>query len=614
MKKCSIFVFCLLYLPFLPLQATTYHVATLAACADDTNNGQSITCSGADGPFKTLDQAIKSIQMGDTILIGKGIYFEQLDFKNKKDIVVMPYGNGRVTLSGAMEEYTYPQNGLWTYEGTRFSTYHNQYFKVYYSDYAGGTYTPNPTQSDLTLAQNIIVDDQGRKLWSYADSALFTQHPVKVAFGEGCYFDWDKVYIAFEDQQKNPNDVPLFLSKSGTCITVRAGSRITFDGGPNHLLTLNHTGRTGLSASDSAALIVRRMKFKNGHRLLYIQPTAGAATIENCEFEGNFDSLWTWGNVKSCYGNPSGNPDFSGCIRLRDLTGNPDSVGGVRTNETTAICINSDQMCIVRNNKISGTFNGILATGPNALIEKNRIWNIFDDAIETEGSIYNIIIRHNWVWDAYRCHAGVTIHPGPVYVYENIFCGTKNSIEWWDFVVDSAGMVELSRPLKYWGRNTSDSSLNTHYYYNTIYGVETPFLIGGSGCNTDSDVYASSTYNNIFVSESTISINSGKEANGVVNKSNIWWTTGTPTYRFTCWNDNNSHIYQPPMPISWTNNQVVDPQFQGGSLHMPWIYFGLQATSPAREANNFLLEPIPVGWPEAQRLNNQRTNAGAVEF
>jgi len=113
--------------------ANIYYIAVENTCASDLNNGTGITCVGSDGPFKTIAKGIQKSSPGDTLLIGQGMYFEKLVIASGKEITFMPYGDGMVTLSAAMQEYTVANNGLWTYEGTRFSYYHNANFKVYYS-------------------------------------------------------------------------------------------------------------------------------------------------------------------------------------------------------------------------------------------------------------------------------------------------------------------------------------------------------------------------------------------------------------------------------------------------------------------------------------------------
>jgi len=615
MKNIAILIIVAISSAFNLATANTYYIAVEDTCASDLNNGTGITCVGSDGPFKTIGKGIQISSPGDTLLIGQGMYFEQLRGLNAGiEITFMPYGDGMVTLSAAMQEYTVPNNGLWTYEGTRFSYYHNTNFKVYYSDYLP-QYAPKAADGPNTLSHNTLVDDNGRRFWSYGDSLLFTQHHVKGAFGEGVYFDLNRIYVAFEDQNKDPNTVPLYISKFGHHINV-FGGKVTFDGGPDHLLTVDHSGRFGLIAQNGGQLTVRRTNFNHGNTQVYSTKTAKSALIEDCDFFGGFDPLWGWRDVKGCKGNPLGDMSKSGCSLLRDLSPNPDTLSGISTNATVAIFLYSDSMDIVRNNRIHNIWKGVIVAGDNALIENNRVWDTYDTAFETEeGYFTNCVIRKNMTWNTFGSHSGVTIYPGPIHVYENIFCSNKNVLVNWDFANDSPGIVWQGKPMKYWGRGINDPSGGTHYYYNTFYGVRSALRIGGA-CSvwSDSHVTNSSAYNNVFVSENEISTDVGREIDNVFVKSNLLHTTGTPAFRYTCWEDGNDYITNPPMPASWTNNLEADPILIGGNIDSVHQYFSLHGTSPARQANGFVLEPIPSNWPGASDLNQMRSNAGALEY
>jgi len=600
------------------LQANTYFVSIQQPCASDSNSGLQMDCTTEDGPFKTITKAVKTVSDGDTILIGRGMYFEKFSITDVEGLVIMPLGDGMVTISGAMQEYTIPGNDLWTYEGKRYSIYHQDSFDVYYSPYLPH-YAPNLENGPNTLAQRGAADDNGKRLWVYADSVLFTERHVKSASGEGVYYSPKNIYISFEDQEKNPNDVPLYLSQHGTHINV-FGAKVKFDGGSDHLLTIDYSGRFGLSASAGGTFDVRRVNFRNGQTQLYATRTAEACIVEDCDFYGGRDPLWSWGDVKHCYGNPLGDIDSSGCSRLPDASLNPKPIKGIKTNENSAISMYTDSMCIVRGNRIHNVWNGITVAGSNALVENNKIWNSYSEAIATKVpndsfSISNVIVRWNLVWDVFTSHSGVTIHPGPVYVYENVFCSNKDMLVKWDFVNDRPGIVWKGKPMKYWGRNEADSSRSAHYYYNTFFGTESPLRMGGA-CSvwSNSNVSHTNLFNNVFLSENEITINMGRSIDSVIFRSNLMYTNGQPEFAYTCWEDKEAYTSMPPMPSGWTHNLETNPEFVGGVLDSVKIYFQLQESSPGRTINGFVLEPIPADWPGAGELNSERTNVGALEY
>ncbi len=600
------------------LHADTFYVSIGQSCASDDNSGMQMECTTLDGPFKSITKAVETVSDGDTILIGEGMYFEKFSILTVQDLVIMPYGDGMVTISGAMQEYTVADNGLWTYEGKRYSIYHQDSFSVYYSAYLP-QYTPNLDKGPNELAQRGAVDDKGKRLWVYADSVLFTERHVKAASGEGVYYSPDKIFISFEDPLKNPNDVTLYISQHGNHINV-FGAKVKFDGGPDHLLTIDHSGRVALTAQAGGSFDVRRVNFRNGQTHLYATRSAGACIVENCDFFGGRDSLWSWGDVKHCYGNPLEDIDSSGCSRLPDASLNPKPIKGIKTNENSAIDMYTEAMCIVRGNRIHSVWNGITVTASNALVENNKIWNVQDEAIATKVSsedfaISNVIVRWNWIWDAFTSHSGATIHPGPVYLYENIFCSNKDVLVKWDFVNDEPGIIWKGKPMKYWGKSQADSSRSAIYYYNTFFGTESPLRMGGA-CSVWSSSNVSHTllFNNVFLSENEITIDMGRSIDSVIFRSNLMYTSGNPEYAYTCWEDKEAYAFMPPMPAGWTHNLEADPEFVGGELDSVDTYFQLDASSPGRVINGFTLESIPSHWPGADELNNERSNVGALEF
>jgi len=590
--------------------STTYYVAKSNTCANDLNTGLAFDCIGADGPLFSLEYAITLLSNGDSIVLGQGMYFEHPLISGLQAITIVPYGDGMVTISGAMEPYTLPNNGLWTYEGMRFSPYHNKNFKVYSANYPAGV-VPSATWTN-TLSQNIAVDDNGRKMYTYADSVVFSlRHEPD---GDGVYFDYDKMYISFADSTKNPNDVGLYISRFWEVFYFTNQSEVTLDGGPSKLIAIDHSARFGIVSLNGARMTLRNLIIKNGNNTIYEKATAGSTLIEDCELYGGHDSLWTWTGVKYCYGNPGGDPALSGCYILPDLSINPNAISGTTSHESSAVLLYGDTAYhVVRNCKIEGYFNGVVATGGSGIVEGNEIWNIYDDAIEPEGFL-DLIIRNNVVWDAFVCHAGVTTHGGPVYVYENIYCGNKSVVFSYDFVNDVPGDVWYGRPMKYYGNSLNDVTTNTHFYYNTIFGERTPLLIGAGGCLPANKATNSSVFNNIFLSEDNITSRSGEQVDGIELRSNLFYTFGNPVTKYNCWNGSGNFNVLPPMPNSWTGNAEANPLFEEGNIDLPLQYFKIMETSPSRELYGFNLEDIPPNWPGAFDLNANRTNAGALEY
>ncbi|HWH67933.1 MAG TPA: chondroitinase-B domain-containing protein, partial [Candidatus Sulfotelmatobacter sp.] len=83
----------------LPLQGTTYHVAQRNPQAADNSPGT------LEQPWKTLAQAAKQVQPGDTVLIHGGVYRESVAMKTagtaEKPICFQAALGEQVVLTGA---------------------------------------------------------------------------------------------------------------------------------------------------------------------------------------------------------------------------------------------------------------------------------------------------------------------------------------------------------------------------------------------------------------------------------------------------------------------------------------------------------------------------------
>lgn len=614
----------------LPANAADYYISPAGS---DTNSGTQTQ------PFATIQKGIDVSGPSDQVLIKAGTYFENLVIKNKTNLTIIPAGDGPVVIDGAIQPLTVKNQGNWHYEGLYHGSYPDRDFAVYSYDYP---FSSAPYSANYYVIGNTIADADNHDtlFFTYSGATTFNLHHVAGMEGAGGYFTQNRAYLSLPGDL-DPNTKSLSISRNAYVILITDNANhITLDGTKQKLITIKNGGRFGLlnrsfSTTPNTGNIFKNLKIINSVNgiTFYSGGIFNDHLIENNYLERKTNPDWTWNDVKECdttYTNYTEDTAKSSCKVLRDgTTLNSSYVSGTRAMEGSGINVSgvTGTHNVFRNNEIVGFHDGItFGSGPmtSSQISGNLIHNIQDDGLEFVGNCnYNDVFQ-NVVINPVIGISTAFGHTGPSYFHQNLILITEVKPMTYDFV----NHLPLTWPgsgMKAYREYSGNIPQNVKIYYNTFSTLSDPVGIGSSVPGASVQNYE--LYNNIFSSQVRIvSATSQAIEDGTVIKSNLFYSTRnarqTGSKNYYNWNgydainryyDLSDILNNQAMPVNWTNNLELNPQFAGSNLNDPVNYFQLTSNSPARTANGFILAPILSDWPNADSLN-QRQSAGAYEY
>lgn len=557
----------------------------VSTTGSDSNNGTTTALA-----VKTVGKAL-SLSSGPTrIRIMAGSYIEQVLIQ-KNDITIEPYGNGDVTINGAMKEFI---NGV--------SGWANSSNGVYrYS------LTRNETKKD---GSNMIYGADGKQQWTYSNYAqlLNTSYTKNYAgvFVDNNIFGNSDVYVVTNTGQKPT--APLYISSDPT-IYIRDVSNVSINSAGNSKLTLMY-GSYNVFARNGNNIKIDGLDVVGGQNGINAYDSSNVA-ITNNTVRGAFNKDWDWADVKE--GDPiTPNGDYS-----------PMENSGIFVKPSGTDVTN----VTVDNNKVNGYFNGINFGGTtsrfidNSVVSNNIISDNNDDGIEIDSYYRNLVIKGNVIYDAYSPFSSTSGRTGPIYVYENVIIANREVSEEHYAIKKGPGF-----PLKM-NNIIGPANKNLHFYYNTFYYKGHPrhkryMVHTGPGTETSNVSFT----NNIFYSYGGgLIMGSGRAQDNVNWDGNLFYSVKDDPNdvwddNYWSWNsyynsdntqDNFSSLSQiiaaGKMPSQWQGNIEGNPAF---NCVVPATLTCFRATSAvSRPASKQLL---PGAFADSGRLNG-RTRVGAFE-
>lgn len=539
--------------------------------------------SSAEQAYKTISFAVSKVASPSRIRIMAGTYIEQVTIQ-KTDIIIEPYGNGDVTINGAIPEFltakswTSVQSGLYKYNLGR---------DEYRSD-----------------GSNVIYGSDGQQQWTYPDIGQIYSLPT-VGHLPGVFlvnniFSQSEVHVATNTGR--PPTAPLYIggktptlyfkNSRGIHINSVANSRLKIEYG-SYNIYLNNTDNVTINDVDIV-----------GGKSAVLAFDSSNVSITNNQLHGTFGRAWDWADVKE--GN-SYNTMENQALQIKAISKDVSNV-------------------VVSGNDMSGYFNGVNFDVINpyfinsSVIANNKIHDSSDDGIEIDAQYKNLVVKGNTVYDVYSPISSTAGAIGPVDVYENLFIANRA-------ISDDHGATTSGPgyPIK---MNNVDTPVykNIHFYQNTFYyaggATQGRYTVHSTAGKETHDV---TFLNNIFYSYGGGLIRgTGRAQDNVVWSGNLFYSVkddpATPwDDNFWAWNDyynsddvnNYSHLSQiiaaNKMPAQWQGNIEGDPDFNCvDPLNTSCFRVSAAIAKPASK------QPLPSTFTDSSRLN-ARTRLGAFE-
>lgn len=570
------------------------------------NSSSCSTCSDSnDGStealaVKTIKSAVQKATDYTRIRIKSGTYIETIRIQ-KNNLKIEPFGNGNVTIIGAIPEFIQPVTWI----------------KV-----QTGVYRRDIGRDEYGSLGNTIYGSDGQQQWSY-DSldelmskntvndlpGVFIQNSAVLALAGKPL----GVYVATSTGQ--PPTSPLYIGSNESTIDISGSDNITINGLANSKLNIMYGNYNIQTKNNSNNIKITNVNITGGRSGIAIYDTSNVLIKDN-EVHGTFGRNWDWADVKEYSQSTMENQGIH-----------------VKTNNQNMTNIVTD------GNNISGYFNSInysrsypypkgnplYHTSPysidDSVISNNVLHDSIDDGIEVDGKYRNLVVKGNKVYDTYSPFSASGGKIGPVYVYENLFVADR-------VISDDHGAIQKgpSYALKMNTEGEATEVKNMHFYHNTFY------FAGNSNHRRTVETLPSSITknvsftNNIFFStQGGILRGTGRAADGIEYDGNVFYSqvnnSDPDKANFYAWNSyyDNAHSYSSlsailssgamPPSSQWKNNAEGNP----GLTYCPDPNSNANCfKSSASITKPFPLEPIPGTFAESDRLD-KRTRIGAFE-
>jgi len=357
----------------------TYYVDSING--NNNNNGLS-----TGSPFQTLSYALTFLNDGDILYVMAGNYTTttSFDFSNKNlnsAVIIAGYPGTRPLVKANIQGFEHPSANTWT-------NISNKTLNMWTSSY---------TTSEPTFIA--YYKDSNQSLFSYNTySQIFnTSKP------EGVYYNSSnsKLIVRFSDMSKNPNLLSLIISN-------------------NNILNINNVKGNGI--------IVANLSFEGGIKCIYVT-NSNNMIIENVVCHSALKGI----DVRSSSNTTITKSEIfmvPGNFSWKDMK--------LSLMETSALYLQDDYDDLnITSNIVYGYFNGILTYSTsigkflNAEVTSNRVFDIYDDAIEIEDFCNGADYHHNNISDVF---VGFSLSPAQAeekrcHIYNNLII-TNKSVRW----------------------------------------------------------------------------------------------------------------------------------------------------------------------------------------
>lgn len=555
----------------------------VSTSGNDSKNGSSQTEA-----VKTISRAVNLATGRTRIRILAGTYTESVRIQ-KNDLIIEPFGNGDVSIVGAIPEFIQSVN--WTYVQP-------------------GIYKYNILRNEFRSDGNPIFDSSGKQQWSYPDIFSFqsraTINNLPGVFLFNNFFSQSEVYVATSSGQ--PPTAPLYIGALIPSLDIQDSNNISINSAGSSKLKIAY-GSTNIMVRNSNDIKIDNVEILGGAPGIAALNSSNVSIINN-KVSGTFDRNWYYSDVKE---------------RL-----------GTHSMEHEGILVRADNRdisnVVVDNNEISGYFDGIQFPSfpnldfknTNSVISNNIIHDFSADGIEAEAPLVNLVIKGNIIYDTYVPFAAAGQRVGPVYVYENLFIANRIVPR----IPPGSNVNEPIGPAFAIKMNQVETtSENIHFYHNSLYFAGNPGNVGLYTVHSTPSLIAKniSFINNIFYSYGGgILRGTGRAADNVQWDGNVFYSQEpnvpdeSPNYhKWNVFYDDNPNYdsYQSlsdiinagKIPIEWQGNVEVNPNF---NCIVPTNFSCFRPSASIAKPST--LQPIPSGFAESSRLNS-RTKIGAFE-
>lgn len=558
--------------------------SSCSTCSD-SNNGNTEALA-----VKTIKTAVQKATDYTRIRIKSGTYVETIRIQ-KNNLKIEPYGDGEVTINGAIPEFI---NGVsWTKVQT-------------------GIYKYDLGRDEYSSQGNTIYGGDGKQQWSYDDlgelKAKKTVNNLSGVFINNNFFNLFGgigVYVATNTGQ--PPSAPLYIGSNESTIDISNADNIIINGLSNSKLNVVY-GNYNIKAKNSNNIKIANVNVTGGQSGIDITDSSNVLIKDN-KVRGTFDRDWDWADVKEYSQSTMENQGIHIKTNTRDMSN-----------------VNTE------GNEVSGYFNSVNYsrdyppsgtpyytsnyTVDNSVISNNILHDSIDDGIEIDGRYNNLVVKGNKVYDTYSPFSATGAKNGNVYVYENLFVADR-------VISDRHGAIRIgpSYALKMNGEGEPVENKNMYLYHNTFY-----FAGNSNHRRTIESLPTSVTKNvsftnNIFYStEGGILRGTGKASDNIKYNGNVFYSPVSDpdpdNANFYAWNSYYDNLNSYPslsaiisggkLPGGWVGNAEGNPGFNCV------IPTNASCFKPSAGITLSSRQTIDGAFAESDRLNN-RTRIGAFE-
>lgn len=563
---------------FLKFGQQPYTDMFVSTAGSDSNNGSTEALA-----VKTITKAVQLAKANNEhtrIRIKSGTYIEQVQVLNTNNLIIEPFGNGDVTVNGAIKEFISGVSG-WSQVQSG----------IYRKDLGRDEY-----KSD---GSNVIYGSDGQQQWTYPDilqlKSRFTVNQLPGVFiNNNILLGALGVYVATDTGQ--PPTAPLYIGGTDPTIEINNSDNIAINGLTNSKLNIVY-GSYNIHVKDSDGIRISDVDITGGKSAVAAFDTSNLS-ITNSNLHGTFGREWDWADVKE---RPGTKTMENQAVHIKPLNKDVNNI-------------------VVDGNDISGYFNGVNMGGTttyfidDSVISNNIIHDSIDDGIEIDSQYKNLVIHGNKIYDTYSPFSSTGGQVGPVYVYENLFIAERD-------ISDDFGEVRKGPSFAIKMNNDSSSLVekNIHFYHNTFYFAGNSGNLRKTVQSTNSSVTKGVSFiNNIFHStQGGILRGTGRAQDTIEWDGNVFYSEVNDPTNYYAWNshDDATHsfislssiISAGAMPSGWQGNLEGNPGFNCiVSTNSSCFRSTANITKPSS------LQPIPSAFAESTRLND-RTRIGAFE-
>lgn len=532
---------------------------------------------------QTIKRAVELSNGPTRIRILAGTYIEQIVIQ-KNDLIIEPFGNGDVTVNGAIPEFIsgvnwiYVDNGVWRHDLGR---------------------------DEFAPDGNTIYTADGKQQWSYPDYfQLMGKQTVNQLPGVFVNNSWLNGGVLVATSNGQPPTAPLYIGGRTATFDIQSANNISLNSVSGSKLKIMY-GNANILARSSNNITVDGVDITGGGAGIGAFDTSNV-TIKNSTIHGGFERTWDGSDVKER--------------------------AGSKTMENQAIIVRATSKdisnIVIDNNHTYGYWAGIHFPtlfarstdtryyNSNSVISNNLVHDHAGPGIEPEAPFKNLIVRGNTVYDSFEPFSPTPASVGPTYVYENLFIANRPGI-------NGNGVLVWSPSYSIKMQNDSvDLPGNIHFYYNTLYFAGNSGNLRKTVQSTAGLLTKDATFtNNIFYSyEGGIVRGTGRVEDGSDWDGNVFYSQVLANDNYFAWNSlydpaDTSHRYQSlgqivsggAMPSQWVGNVEGNPSFNCVLVtNRDCFKASASITKPSS------MQMVPGSYPESGRLNS-RTRIGAFE-